>query len=82
MDPQLDQLVEDKQKLFARYKQLLFVNINDEPVDITCSIGPNTITPRGLLNQPPVFPLHSKFCFPPVHKGPEALEDIIKILQI
>ena len=81
MDSKLCQFIGDKQKVLVHYKQFVFVNINDEPVDISCSIGPNAVTPQGLLDQPSVFTLHSKFRFPLLHKGPEALEDIIKILQ-
>ena len=35
------------------------------------------VTPLGLLDQPPVFPLHSKFHSPTKHKGHKALGDIL-----
>ena len=63
MNPKLYQFIEDKQKVLTHYKQSLFVNINDELVDISCSIGLNAVTPQGLLDQPSVFPLHSEFRF-------------------
>ena len=53
MDPQLCQFIENEQNLLSNYDQLLYVNINDVLVDISCSIGPNAVTPPGLVDQPP-----------------------------
>ena len=61
MDPQLCQFIENEQNLLSNYDQSLYVNINNVLVDISCSIGPNAVTPSGLVNQPPLYPEHSKF---------------------
>ena len=61
MDPQLCQFIENEQNLLSNYEQLLHVNINNVLVDISCSIGPNAVTPPGLDEQPPLYPEHSKY---------------------
>ena len=57
------------------------MNVNDVLIDISCSIGPNAVTPPGLVDQPPLFPEHSNFCFPTTHKCCDALGDIMNILN-
>ena len=81
MDPQLCQFIENKQNLLSNYDQSLYVNVNNVLVDISCSIGPNAITPPRLVDQPPSYPEHSKFRFPTKHKGCDALGDIMNILK-
>ena len=81
MDPQLCQFIENEQNLLFNYDQLLYVNINDVLVDISCSIGPNAVTPPGLVDQPPLYLEHSKFRFPTKHKGRDSLGDIMNILK-
>ena len=81
MDPQLCQFIENEQHLLSNYDQLLHVNVNDVLVDISCSIGPNAVTPPGLDDQPPSYPAHSKYRFPTKHKGSDALDEILNILK-
>ena len=63
MDPQLCQFIENEQNLLLNYDQLPHVNVNDVLVDMSCSIGPNAVTPPGLDEQPPSYPEHSKYRF-------------------
>ena len=80
MDPQLCQFIENEQNLLSNYDQSLYVNVNDLLVDISCLIGPNAVTPPGLVDQPPLFPEHSKIRLPTEHKGRKTLGDIMNIL--